>query len=208
MGMAAITVEILLLRASSVQRTLPELAQMGVDIAAGVAAAQRSLQGRAAAGLSAACRGCRAIARPHHPTLLVVAEVLGLVAPGASHAGNRCLGRGTAQAAHQEGEYVARTIVLEYAKKPSPPYHYTEIGHLALLGHYTGVARLGPFSLRGRAAWLLWHLAYLQRNPSWNKRIRLVLDWLVSGLLGREVGQLRLTIGLTHQMSTAQTLAD
>jgi NADH dehydrogenase len=102
----------------------------------------------------------------------------------------------TAQAAHQEGEYVARTIVLEYAKRPSPPYRYTEIGHLALLGHETAVAKLGPFSLRGRAAWLLWHVAYLQRNPSWNKRLRLVLDWLVSGLLGREVGQLRLTTGL------------
>jgi NADH dehydrogenase len=58
----------------------------------------------------------------------------------------------TAQAAHQEGEYVARTIALEYAKRPFPPYQYTEIGHLALLGHYTGVARLGPFNLRGRAA--------------------------------------------------------
>lgn len=114
----------------------------------------------------------------------------------------------TAQAAHQEGEYVARTIALEYAKRPSLPYRYTEIGHLALLGHYTGVAKLGPFSFRGPAAWLLWHLAYLQRNPSWNKRIRLVLDWLVSGLLGREVGQLRLTTGLAQQMSAPQAKTD
>ena len=51
------------------------------------------------------------------------------------------------------------------------------------------------------AAWLLWHLAYLQRNPSWNKRIRLVVDWLLSGLLGRETEQLHLTPGLPQHMS-------
>lgn len=102
----------------------------------------------------------------------------------------------TAQAAHQEGEYAARTIAKAYEKQSSSPYRYTEMGHLALLGHYTGVAKVGPFRFRGRAAWLLWHLAYLQRNPSWDKRVRLVLDWLVSGLLGREVGQLRLMTGL------------
>jgi hypothetical protein len=38
--------------------------------------------------------------------------------------------------------------------------------------------------------------------------MRLVLDWLVSGLLGREVGQLRLTTGLTHQMSAPQAQAE
>lgn len=59
-----------------------------------------------------------------------------------------------------------------------------------------GVAKLGPFSFEGPAAWLLWHLAYLQRNPSWNKRIRLVVDWLFAGLLGRETEQLRLNVGL------------
>jgi NADH dehydrogenase len=107
----------------------------------------------------------------------------------------------TAQAAHQEGTYVARTIARKYAQRPEPAYRYTEIGHLALLGHYTGVAKLGPFTFGGPAAWLLWHLAYLQRNPSWNKRIRLVVDWLLSGLLGRETEQLRLTPGLPQHMS-------
>jgi NADH:ubiquinone reductase (H+-translocating) len=107
----------------------------------------------------------------------------------------------TAQAAHQEGGYVARTIAREHTQRPGPAYRYTEIGHLALLGHYTGVAKLGPITFAGPAAWLLWHLAYLQRNPSWNKRIRLVIDWLLSGLLGRETEQLRLTPGLPQQMT-------
>lgn len=99
----------------------------------------------------------------------------------------------TAQAARQQGNYVGQAIASEYAKKPAAAYRYMTLGHLALLGHYTGVAQLGPLTFSGLAAWMLWHLTYLMRNPSWTKRLRLVVDWLLSGLLGREIGQLRLS---------------
>jgi NADH dehydrogenase len=102
----------------------------------------------------------------------------------------------TAQAAHQQGDYVGSAIAMELAGGSVPPYRYTPLGHLALLGHSTGVARVGPITVTGFPAWLLWHLAYLVRNPSWNRRIRLVIDWLLSGLLSRETGQLRLGTGL------------
>ncbi len=102
----------------------------------------------------------------------------------------------TAQAARLEGNYVGETIAAEYAKGPTQPYHYRTLGHLALLGHYTGVAELGPLTFDGLPAFLLWHLAYLLRNPSWRRRIRLLVDWLLSATLGREIGQLRL--GTAH----------
>jgi NADH dehydrogenase len=91
-----------------------------------------------------------------------------------------------------QGNYVGRTIAREYAKRPARPYRYTPLGHLALLGHYVGVAEIGPFRFEGFPAFLLWHLTYLVRNPSWRKRIRLVVDWTLSALLGREIGELRL----------------
>ncbi len=106
----------------------------------------------------------------------------------------------TAQAARLQGRYVGKTIATEYAKKPTHPYRYTTLGHLALLGRYTGVAELGPLTFDGPLAFLLWHLAYLYRNPSWTKRIRLLVDWLLSAILGREIGQLRLeTEHLQHR---------
>ena len=105
----------------------------------------------------------------------------------------------TAQAARQQGYYVGKAIASEYASRPAPPYRYTTLGHLALLGHYTGVAEVGPIAFTGLAAWIFWHLAYLQRNPSWDRRIRLMVDWLLSGMLGRETGQLRLDTGLPQR---------
>ncbi len=105
----------------------------------------------------------------------------------------------TAQAARQQGYYVGKAISTEYASRPALPYRYTPLGHLALLGHYTGVAEVGPITFGGLPAWILWHLAYLLRNPSWAKRIRLVVDWLLSGILGRDTGQLRLDTGLPQR---------
>jgi NADH dehydrogenase len=105
----------------------------------------------------------------------------------------------TAQAARQQGYYVGKAIATEYANRRALPYRYTTLGHLALLGHYTGVAEVGRIAFTGLAAWIFWHLAYLQRNPSWVRRVRLVVDWLLSGILGRETGQLRLGTGLPQR---------
>lgn len=97
----------------------------------------------------------------------------------------------TAQAASHQGDYVGKAITLEESGKPVPAFRYATLGHLALLGYYKGVAELGPWTFDGVAAFLLWHLAYLVRNPSWVKRIRLVIDWALSAILGRDIGQLR-----------------
>jgi NADH dehydrogenase len=110
----------------------------------------------------------------------------------------------TAQAARLQGDYVGEVIAEEYAGRPAPVYRYKILGHLALLGHYTGVAEVGPVAFGGFPAWILWHLAYLLRNPSWAKRIRLVVDWLLSGILGREIGQLRLETELMERRRVLQ----
>lgn len=115
----------------------------------------------------------------------------------------------TAQASRQQGHYVGTAIAMEHAGVSAHPYRYSTLGHLALLGRKTGVAEIGRSTLTGVPAWLLWHLAYLLRIPSWNKRIRLVGDWLFSGMFGRETGQLRLGVGLDphRKVHPAQTVS-
>jgi len=105
----------------------------------------------------------------------------------------------TAQASHQQGAYVGKTIAMLYAGSAAEPYRYVTLGHLALLGRHTAVAKIGWIRFTGLPAWVFWHVAYLSLNPSWNKRIRLVVDWFLSALLGRETGQLRLDTGLPQR---------
>jgi len=105
----------------------------------------------------------------------------------------------TAQAAREQGRYVGEAIAHQSDNEPLHPFRYVSRGHLTLLGPRTAVAKIGSFLLTGWMAWVLWHLIYLQRNPSWSRRVRLLGDWLLSGLFGRETGQLRLDPGLSSQ---------
>ncbi len=98
----------------------------------------------------------------------------------------------TGQAAQHQGKYVARAIAARLAGRETPVFRYKPLGHLALLGHRTGVAEIGPLVLTGWPAWLVWHATYLLRMPSWRNRIRLVTDWVLSGLTGRATVQLPL----------------
>lgn len=131
---------------------------------------------------------------PGHPEVYVIGDC-----SWAYDAATRDPIPATAQAASHQGHYVGHAITLEQAGRPVPAFHYTTLGHLALLGHYKGVAELGRWTFDGIAAFLLWHLAYLVRNPSWAKRIRLVGDWTLSSILGRDIGQVRTEAELTQR---------
>jgi NADH dehydrogenase len=98
----------------------------------------------------------------------------------------------TAQAAEHMGEYVAEAIAGLIAGQQPKPFRFVTRGRLALLGHRTGVAEVFGLAFDGLPAWLLWHGYYLSAIPVWRNRIRLLTNWLLAGLTGRETAQLRL----------------
>jgi NADH:ubiquinone reductase (H+-translocating) len=99
----------------------------------------------------------------------------------------------TAQAAQLEGKYVAKSIAATIEARPLPSgFRFSPKGHLALLGARTGLARVGPYLIAGVPAWLMWHAYYLSRIPSWKRRVSLSIDWILSGIFGRETAQVRL----------------
>lgn len=99
----------------------------------------------------------------------------------------------TAQAAEQEGRYIAEAIATSVAGAPPPgPFHFSSRGHFTLLGGHTAVSEVGPLVLTGLPAWLLWHGYYLAHIPAWRNRLHLVTDWALAAIAGRETGQLPL----------------
>lgn len=107
----------------------------------------------------------------------------------------------TAQAARYEGRYVGEAIASELRGEPIRPFRFVPRGHLALLGHRTGIAEIKGFTFSGLPAWLLWHLYYLFAIPSWRNRLHLGADWLLAWLTGRETAQLRLGRQITPDAS-------
>ncbi|MBF6614978.1 MAG: NAD(P)/FAD-dependent oxidoreductase [Chloroflexi bacterium] len=98
----------------------------------------------------------------------------------------------TAQAAEHEGVYVGKAIAAAIHGEQSPPFRFKPLGHLALLGNYTGVAEVGPFTFTGPLAWIMWHGYYLWHVPSWRNRVHLLADWLLSWLTGPDTTKLPL----------------
>ncbi len=124
---------------------------------------------------------------PEHPEVYVIGD--------AAWAFDAATGAGvppTAQAAEHQGRYVAEAIATGLAGGTVGPFRFAPRGHLALLGHRTGVAQVGRFVFTGLPAWTLWHGYYLARIPTWRNRLHLLSDLLLAGLTGRETGQLRL----------------
>ena len=101
----------------------------------------------------------------------------------------------TAQAAEHAGKYVGEAIAALIAGHQPGAFRFETRGRLALLGNRTGVAEIGGLTLAGLPAWLLWHGYYLSKIPAWRNRIRLLVSWLLAGLLGRESTQVRLGSG-------------
>lgn len=98
----------------------------------------------------------------------------------------------TAQAAEHQGAYVAKAIAAKLKEQPVEPFMFKTRGHLALLGKRTGVAEIGPLTLTGIPAWLIWHAYYLSHIPFWRNRLQLLSSWLLAAWLGPETSQLRL----------------
>lgn len=124
---------------------------------------------------------------PGHPEVYVVGD-----AAWAFDAVTRAPIPPTAQAAQHMGRYVGRTIAAKIGELDSQSFHFTPLGHLVLLGTHTGVALVGSMIFTGLPAWLLWHVYYVVRMPSWRNRIHLITDWALSAMAGRETSELRL----------------
>ena len=98
----------------------------------------------------------------------------------------------TAQAAEHQGAYVGKAIALALRGQEAPPFRFKPLGHLALLGNFTGVAEIGPFTFTGLTAWIMWHGYYLLHIPTWRNRVHLLVDWLLSWLTGPDTTKLPL----------------
>ena len=61
------------------------------------------------------------------------------------------------------------------------------MGSVASLGVRKGVADIFGVKLKGYPAWLMHRAYHVSRMPTLNRKVRIQLDWLVSGLFRREV---------------------
>jgi NADH dehydrogenase len=96
----------------------------------------------------------------------------------------------TAQHAIREGPHAAANVLAVLDGREPTPFSYDQMGMLVSLGRYKGVGEVLGIKVSGFIAWFMWRTYYLLRLPSWDRRLRVALDWTLELLLGHDVTEI------------------
>jgi NADH dehydrogenase len=92
----------------------------------------------------------------------------------------------TAQHAIRQGRLVASNIAATLEHRPPAAFRYRTAGVVAELGHNKAVAITLGLRWRGLPAWLLARTYHLLLMPGLGRKLRLLMDWNVALLFGRD----------------------
>jgi NADH dehydrogenase len=122
---------------------------------------------------------------PDHPGVWAVGDCAEIPKPD---------GKGTyaptAQNSTREGELAARNIVAVLRGEEPKPFTFHAIGELALVGRHAAVGKIYGIKLSGLVAWAIWRAVYLSKIPGAAQRTRILLDWVLDIIFGREIAEL------------------
>jgi NADH dehydrogenase len=96
----------------------------------------------------------------------------------------------TAQHGLREAIRAAKNIEAAIMGRPLKPFVFTTLGQLATIGRRTGVAMVFGFKFSGLIAWAMWRSIYLMKLPGLAKKLRVMMDWTLDLLFGREIVQM------------------
>jgi NADH dehydrogenase len=92
----------------------------------------------------------------------------------------------TAQHAIRQGRLVARNVTAALAGGRVRPFRYRTKGVVAELGHNQAVALTLGIRWRGLPAWFIARTYHLLLMPGFGRRLRLMVDWTVALVFGRD----------------------
>jgi NADH:ubiquinone reductase (H+-translocating) len=92
-----------------------------------------------------------------------------------------------AQHAVRQASLLAKNIIATLRGKEPKQYHHKNVGSVASLGLHKGVADVYNIKLKGFLAWAAHRGYHVARVPTFNRKARVVADWLLGGLFRREV---------------------
>lgn len=94
----------------------------------------------------------------------------------------------SAQHAVRQAKRLVPNVLASLRGRSPKPYFHKYAGSVASLGLYKGVSDvLGVLRLKGFLAWLLHRAYHLSRMPTFNRKVRIMFDWLGAFVFRREV---------------------
>ena len=90
--------------------------------------------------------------------------------------------------AQKAGSNIGANILRLADGKPLKTYSFNGLGEACTLGHRCAIAHMKGVHSYGFLAWIGWRFIVLTMFvPSWTRRVRLMFDWWLTLILGRDV---------------------
>jgi NADH dehydrogenase len=96
----------------------------------------------------------------------------------------------TAQQALFQSRRLAKNLLRVLRGDEPKPFRHRNLGQIASLGLYRGVANPLGIRVRGFPAWFLHRTYHLLRMPTTSRKVRIVFDWTVGLFFPRDIVQL------------------
>jgi NADH dehydrogenase, FAD-containing subunit len=96
-----------------------------------------------------------------------------------------------AQHAVRQGKLIAKNIVAVLRGETPKDYIHTNLGAVAGLGIGVGVLQVGPIAVTGFLAWLAHRGYHGLAMPMWERKARVVGDWILQLFWGRDTASIR-----------------
>ncbi|MFF6954855.1 MULTISPECIES: FAD-dependent oxidoreductase [unclassified Streptomyces] len=92
-----------------------------------------------------------------------------------------------AQHALRQARVLADNVLATLRGRPLTEYRHKYAGSVASLGLHEGVAFIYGRKLKGYPAWFMHRAYHLSRVPTFNRKARVLAEWLLAGLFKREI---------------------
>ena len=98
----------------------------------------------------------------------------------------------TAQIAEAQAKIAAKNLKALIKNFPKEKFVYNSKGQMAIIGKRAGIATFLGMNISGFWAWLIWRNVYLSKIPTFDKKIRVFLDWAIDLFFDRDISRLKL----------------
>src|SRR3954469_11826245 len=96
----------------------------------------------------------------------------------------------TAQHGMRQAKIAGHNVAAAIGRGRRRPFRYRTLGVFVDMGRRQAVAQTVGIRWRGTFAWILARTYHLAQMPGISRRVRLLLDWNIGMLFGREAGEL------------------